>query len=254
MLDELSSLPPGKKIYFVSDLHLGSPDFDQSQVREKKMVRWLDQISTDAKAVFFLGDIFDFWFEYKHVIPKGFTRFIGKLVDLKERGIDVFFFTGNHDMWMFGYFPEELQIPVFREIIEVEINGKKFLLGHGDGLGPGDYSYKLLKGIFSNKICQWLFARIHPGIGFRMAQYWSRKSRISNSGKDIPVEKDRLIQFCREKEETSHFDYYVFGHRHDPFNYEIKENSIYFNLGDWIDHFTYGEYDGNEFKLLSYRD
>lgn len=252
MLDELSQLPAGKKIYFVSDLHLGSPNFDQSLEREKKMVSWLSRISKDAYAIFFLGDIFDFWFEYKHVIPKGYTRFIGKLVELKELGIQIYFFTGNHDMWMFNYFPTELQIPIFRSSIEIEVNEKKFMIGHGDGLGPGDYSYKFLKKIFSNKFCQWLFAGIHPGIGFRMAQYWSRKSRISNSDEDIPVEKDRLIQFCTEKEKISHFDFYIFGHRHKPFSYNLNGDSRYYNLGDWINHFTYGRFDGDEFELLTY--
>lgn len=254
MLTETINLPADKKIYFVSDLHLGSPDHDRSLVREKKMVDWLNTIASDAASIYFLGDIFDFWFEYKHVVPKGFIRFLGKISELKDSGIDIFFFVGNHDMWMFNYFPKELNIPVYRNLMTLQINDRKLLIGHGDGLGPGDSGYKFIKRVFSNPFCQWLFARIHPNLGFRIANYWSMKSRESGQGDEIPVEKDRLIKFCIDEEKQNHHDFYVFGHRHSPFRHELNLNSVYYNLGDWIDHFTYGEFSGSEFQLKSSKE
>jgi len=254
MLTELAKLPPGKKIYFVSDLHLGSPNEKLSLEREVKMVRWLDSVSNDAKAIFFLGDIFDFWFEYKHVIPKGFNRFLGKVLELKDNGVLIYFFTGNHDMWMFNFFPSQFGIPVYKEVITLDVGDKRFMIGHGDGLGSGDYSYKFLKSIFSNRLCQWLFGIIHPSLSFRIAQYWSKQSRVANSNGEITPEKDRLIQFCKSQEEVEHYDFYVFGHRHQPTKHQLNATSFYYNLGDWINHFTYGEFDESGFQVRKYED
>ena len=165
----------GKKIYFASDFHLGVPDFKTSLEREKRIVKWLDSIRHDAHTIYLLGDIFDFWFEYKHAIPKGFIRLQGKLAELTDAGIPIVFFTGNHDMWMFDYFPIQLGIPIYRDPQILHVGTQKLMIGHGDGLGPGDHTYKFLKKFFNSGLCQWLFARIHPNLGIGIASYWSRK-------------------------------------------------------------------------------
>src|SRR5688572_30696115 len=173
-----------KKIYFAADFHLGVPDYDSSLARERVIIQWLNSIRHDAHAIYLLGDIFDFWFEYKYTVPKGFIRLQGKLAELRDAGIPIFFFTGNHDMWMFDYFPKELDIPVFREPQLLSVGQHKLFIGHGDGLGPGDRTYKFLKKIFNSKICQWLFARIHPNLGMAIAHRWSKSSRISNQKRE----------------------------------------------------------------------
>jgi UDP-2,3-diacylglucosamine hydrolase len=237
-----------KHIYFLSDFHLGVPDAASSLVREKQVCAFLDQISNNAEEIFLVGDIFDIWFEYKTVVPKGFVRLLGKLAELTDKGIKISAFTGNHDMWMFGYLENELNIPVHRNVIEREWNGKKFLIGHGDGLGPGDHGYKFIKSVFSNKVSQWFFRWIHPDIGIRIANYFSRKSRIATGETDNIYhgdEKERLIVYSREKLKEKHYDYFIFGHRHLPLEIKIAENSTYFNLGDWIRYYTYVEFDGN---------
>lgn len=249
------TLPSNKKIFFASDFHLGVPNHEQSLEREKRIVRWLDSIQHEAHSIYLIGDIFDFWFEYKHAIPKGFIRLQGKLAELTDKGIPVIFFTGNHDMWMFDYFPKELNIPVYRDPIVVEINSKIFLIGHGDGLGHGDASYKILKKFFNSKICQWLFARIHPNLGIRIAHYWSRKSRISNVKREEKFqgeEKEFLLAYCKELEQKVHHDFYVFGHRHLPLDLRVAENSRYINLGEWVHFNTYAEYDGKEVYLKTF--
>jgi len=154
-----------KKVYFASDFHLGIDARLSSREREKQLVRWLEQIRKDAYSIYLVGDVFDFWFEYKTVVPKGYVRLLGKLAELRDEGIPIYFFTGNHDMWMFSYFEEELGIPIYREPIVREIMGKTFFIGHGDGLGPGDHGYKFIKRVFANPVCQWLFERLHPKIG-----------------------------------------------------------------------------------------
>lgn len=245
----------GKKLYFASDFHLGAPSKEDSLERELKIVRWLDSIKHDAHTIYLLGDIFDFWFEYKHAIPKGFIRLQGKLAELSDNGIPIVFFTGNHDMWMFDYFTKELNIPIYRKPVELEVEGKKLLIGHGDGLGPGDTSYKLLKKVFESKVCQWLFARLHPNFGIGLANFWSKRSRISNTKKDedkFKGEKEFLWQYSKDIEAQKHHDYYVFGHRHLPLDLEVDENSRYFNLGEWVNYDTYGVFDGNKFELTTF--
>jgi UDP-2,3-diacylglucosamine hydrolase len=244
------------KIYFASDFHLGAPNAEESLKREKKIVKWLDEIKVDAKEIYLVGDIFDFWFEYKTVIPRGFVRLQGKIAELTDSGIPIHLFTGNHDMWIFDYLPQELGVSLYRENIVKEFNGKKFLIGHGDGLGPGDNTYKLLKGFFASKICQWAFARIHPNFGIGIANAWSRKSRKSNIDYDEVFhgeEKEDLIIFCNEyikKDPT--IDYFVFGHRHLPLEINIGEKAKYFNLGEWIKYNSFGVFDGDKFELKSY--
>ncbi|MGK7391985.1 MAG: UDP-2,3-diacylglucosamine diphosphatase [Candidatus Cyclobacteriaceae bacterium M2_1C_046] len=253
-LEELH-LPAGKKVYFASDFHLGAPDKDSSRKREKKIIEWLESIRKDAHSIFLLGDLFDFWFEYKHAIPKGFIRFQGKLAELVDEGINIIIFTGNHDMWMFDYFPKEFSIPVYKEPHQITINNKNLLIGHGDGLGPGDLNYKLLKRIFRSRVSQWLFARIHPNTGIGIANFWSGRSRISNLKKNEEQflgEKEFLWQFCKKIEKAEHHDYYIFGHRHLVLELEVGTNSRYINLGEWVTGSNYAIFDGNQLKLHTF--
>ena len=244
-----------KKIYFASDFHLGAPTDEASLVREKKVVRWLDSIKNDAEEIYLLGDVFDFWFEYKRAIPKGFVRIQGKIAELTDAGIPVHWFIGNHDMWIFDYIPTELGVQLHRTEIEREYNGKKFFIGHGDGLGPGDRSYKFIKKVFRNKFCQWLFARFHPNFGIGLANFSSRKSRAKTGASDATFygeEKEMLIQYCKEHLKTKQVDYFVFGHRHLPIEFDLDNKSKYINLGDWISYFTYAEFDGEKMTLKTF--
>lgn len=256
MVTQQIDLPSNKKLYFASDFHLGAPDAPTSLEREKQIVAWLDSIKSDAHAIYLLGDIFDFWFEYRHAIPKGFIRLQGKLAELRDGGIYIAFFTGNHDMWMFNYFPTELGIPIFREPIELHIGKKILLIGHGDGLGPGETGYKILKKFFNSAICQWLFARIHPNLGMAIAHYWSRKSRISNMKREETFkgeENEFLFIWCREEEKHAHRDFYIFGHRHLVLDLPVGPNSRYLNIGEWVHHEgTYCEFDGTKAVLKKF--
>lgn len=245
-------VPAGKKIYFLSDFHLGAPDFERSLERERKIVAFLESIRNKAAAIFIVGDMFDFWFEYKHVTPKGYVRLLGKLAEITDSGVPIHFFVGNHDMWMQGYFEKELNIPVYFESKTFEWNGKKFFVGHGDGLGPGDHGYKLLKKVFRNKISQVLFGMLHPSWGIGLANFCSRKSRKKTGASDevfLGEENEWLIIFSKEILAKEHYDYFIFGHRHLPMNIKLSEKSRYINLGDWIKYFTYAEFDGHETQL-----
>ncbi len=245
-------LAQGKKVYFLSDFHLGAPDFQQSLAREKRLVKFLDQIAEDAAAIFVVGDLFDFWYEYKSVVPKGFVRILGKLASLTDSGIPIYFFVGNHDMWMNGYFEKELNIPVYFKEMPFEFNGKKFLIGHGDGLGPGDHGYKFIKKIFRNPVCQWLFGIIHPGIGIGLANYLSRKSRAATGQTDehfLGEENEWLITYCKDVLQQQYFDYFIFGHRHLPIDFALPKSSRYINLGDWLRYDSYAVFDGENIQL-----
>jgi UDP-2,3-diacylglucosamine hydrolase len=245
-----------KKIYFAADFHLGVPDYDSSLKRERQIIQWLESIRNDAHSIYLLGDIFDFWFEYKHTVPKGFVRLLGKLAELRDEGIPVYFFTGNHDMWMFDYFPKELGIPVYRQPQVIEVGNHKLLVGHGDGLGPGDHTYKVLKRFFNSKVCQWLFARIHPNLGMTIANSWSRKSRITNNMRDEKFdgqEREFLWIYCRDVEKTNHHDYYIFGHRHLPLDLKVSDKSAYVNVGEWVHFKTYAVYDGINVALKEFK-
>jgi UDP-2,3-diacylglucosamine hydrolase len=248
-------VPEGKKIYFSSDNHLGAPTHKESLPREKKFVAWLDEIKDDAAAIFLLGDLFDFWFEYKKVVPKGFTRTLGKLAEISDSGVPIYYFVGNHDLWMNGYFEDELNIPVFHKPQEFFFNQTSFLIGHGDGLGPGDKGYKLMKKVFTNSISKWLFRWLHPDLGVRLAQYMSVKNKLISGNEDekfLGEDNEWLIQYCKHKLQENHRDYFVFGHRHLPLEIELKPNSKYINLGDWIRYYTYGVFDGEKMELKEY--
>ena len=242
-----------KKIYFFSDVHLGLYPPDKSFRREKLLVNWLDGIKEDVAELYLLGDIFDFWHEYRHVVPRGYARFLGKLAGLADQGVKLHYFTGNHDLWVYDYLPAEIGVTLYRHHITREIDGRRFFIGHGDGLGPGDRSYKIMKGAFANKVLQWLFARIHPNVSMAFGKRWSKSSRYA---KGIVAEsykgddKEFQVVFARETLKKEHYDYFLFGHRHIPFDVHIG-NSRVINLGDWISNFTYAVWDGEELMLQS---
>ena len=245
-------VPTGKNIYFLSDFHLGVPDHASSLKREKCIVRFLSEIKEDAAAIFIVGDLFDFWYEYKKVVPKGFVRILGKMAELTDSGIPLYFFVGNHDMWMSGYFENELNIPVYYEPKNFEFNGKKFLIGHGDGLGPGDRGYKFLKKIFRNKACQWLFGLLPPYIGMGIAHRSSKSSRAATGQDDAQVlgeDEEWLISYCKEVLHQKHYDFFIFGHRHLPIDFSLDNGSRYINLGDWIRYNSYAVFNGQHIEL-----
>ncbi|WP_291871497.1 UDP-2,3-diacylglucosamine diphosphatase [Maribacter sp.] len=246
------SIPEGKKVYFASDNHLGAPTMEQSLPREKKFVAWLDDAKEDAAAIFLLGDLFDFWMEYKTVIPKGFTRTLGKLAELSDAGIPIYYFVGNHDLWMNGYFEEELNIPVYHTTQQFKLNDTSFFIGHGDGLGPHDKGFKRMKKVFTNPFAKWLFKWLHPDIGVRLGQYLSVKNKLISGDEDVTFlgeDNEWLVQYAKRKLATKHYDYFVFGHRHLPLEIDLNGKSTYVNLGDWISYYTYGVFDGTTLSL-----
>lgn len=247
---------PGKKIYFLSDFHLGAPDYEQSLHREKKIVQFLNTVCHDAGAIIIGGDVFDFWFEYKTVVPKYFVRLLGTLAAITDSGIPVLLFAGNHDMWMRGYFEKELNIPVYFQPQEFTWSNKKFFIGHGDGLGPGDHGYKFLKKIFRNPFCQWMFSILPPAWGMGLANYFSRSSRRKTGSADavfLGEDKEWLIQFCKNYLQSNQVDYFIFGHRHLPLDIRLNESARYINMGDWIQHFTYAVFDGSGLSLQKWK-
>ena len=248
-------LPPGKRIYLLSDFHLGAPNHAASLVRERRIVDFLERIRRDAAVIFIVGDLFDFWYEYRTVVPKGFVRILGKMAEITDSGIPIHFFIGNHDMWMKGYFEAELNIPVYHEPKEFEFNGRKFLIGHGDGLGPGDHGYKFIKKVFRNPVCQALFGILPPAVGVGLAGWLSRRSRATTGAEDsifLGEDKEWLLIYSREVLKREHFDYFIFGHRHLPMDILLNDTgSRYINLGDWIRYYTYAVFDGRQVVLES---
>jgi UDP-2,3-diacylglucosamine hydrolase len=243
-----------KKIYFLSDFHLGIPDHASSLEREKLLVKFLDEIKKDAGEIFLVGDMFDFWYEYRKVVPKGYVRLLGKLGELTDSGIVIHFFVGNHDMWMRDYFLKELNIPVYYKPMELERNGKKFLIGHGDGLGPGDHGYKRVKKLFRNPFSKWLFGIFPPILGIGLANYLSRRSRAAGLEEEVFLGEDKewLLIYSKAVLKEKKIDFFVFGHRHLAIDYRLNETSRYINLGDWMLFFTYAVFDGNTMELKSY--
>ncbi len=241
-----------KKIYFASDFHLGVPTLESSLEREKSICRWLDLIKADAEEIYLVGDIFDFWFEYTYTVPKGFTRLLGKIAELTDSGIKVVFFTGNHDLWMRDYFIKELNVVIHHQPITRVYNNKTFYIGHGDGMGPGDRGYKLLKIVFTSKLCHWLYSRLHPNFSFWFARFTSRRSRITTGDSDekfLGAEKEWLFLFCRDYLKEHKVDFFIFGHRHLPLELDIDGKAMYTNLGDWIKYRTYAVFDGQTLSL-----
>lgn len=250
MEEKIITLSAQKKIFFASDFHLGAPNSNESLLREKKIVKWLEIIKSEAQELFILGDVFDFWYEYRYLAPKGYFRFLSKIAEFTDEGIPVTFFKGNHDMWMKEYLPKAIGVKIYDDTLDLNINNVKFQIGHGDGLGPGDYSYKILRKLFRNKIAQWFFSRVHPNFSFWVANSWSANSRLHNDDdKKHLGDKETIYQHCLSEEQKQHRDYYIFGHRHLPMEMKVGDKSKYINLGEWITDFTYGVFDGKSFNL-----
>ena len=250
-------IPEGKKIYFASDNHLGAPTPEASAPREKRFVQWLSEIQQDAAALFLLGDLFDFWFEYKTVVPKGFVRVLGKLAEIADAGIPIHFFVGNHDLWMLDYLEKEVGIKVHYQPKEFTFNDRLFFIGHGDGLGPEDKSYKRMKKIFTNPFFQWCFRWLHPDLGMRLGHYLSVKNKLISGEEDaifLGEDKEWLAQYAKRKYNEKARDYFVFGHRHIPLDIAINDQARYINLGDWITHFTYAEFSENTMALKKWEN
>ncbi|WP_025764965.1 UDP-2,3-diacylglucosamine diphosphatase [Dyadobacter tibetensis] len=255
------ALTEGKKLYFSSDYHLGVPTPAASRDRERKIVAWLESIRSDAQVIFLVGDIFDFWFEYRHAVPKGSIRLLGKLAELADQGIEMIIFTGNHDMWMSGYLTDELGATIYRNPVSFTITHssgsvRNLLVGHGDGLGPGDHTYKFLKKIFENRFFQGLFRFVHPDIGIGIAKAWSRRSRLANVNKGeerfMGEDKEWLLIYCQKVEQRQHHDYYIFGHRHLVLDLPVNNHSRYINLGEWVSQQHYAQFDGKATRILSF--
>jgi len=244
-----------KNIYFASDFHLGTPSYSESRAREDRIVNWLNFIEPDCSELFLMGDIFDFWFEYAKVIPKGFIRLQGKLAQMTDSGIKIYFFKGNHDMWVRDYFTKEIGMEIISDEKIIERNGKKFYLHHGDGLGPGDAKYKFLRKIFRSKLCQWLFARLHPNFGIGIANAWSQGSRAAQTVKEefAGEDKEWLAIFAKEQLQKQHFDYFIFGHRHLPLDMDLGGGSRYVNTGEWLNYNSYAVFDGVNLRLEYYK-
>lgn len=244
-----------KSIYFASDFHLGLDIIGSSREREQRIVDWLDSILENADELYLLGDLFDYWFEYKMVVPKGFVRLLAKLGEFTRKGIPVHIFIGNHDMWMFDYLEDELDVIIYREPLACILQGKKMLLGHGDGLGPADHGYKFIKKVFSSKINQWLFARIHPNLGVRLMKYISQKPRKNyTEEKYLGAKKEWLQQYCEKKLKTTPFDYFIFGHRHLPLDITLSnQQARYINTGDWLSYNSFAELKDGQLTLHYYQ-
>ncbi|MDA3928421.1 MAG: UDP-2,3-diacylglucosamine diphosphatase [Prolixibacteraceae bacterium] len=244
-----------KRTYFISDVHLGAPALKNNREREKLFVNCLEKIAEDADAIYLLGDIFDYWYEYKKVVPRGFVRTLGKIAEITDRGIPVHFFTGNHDVWVFDYLPEEIGIIVHREPYEVTINNKTFFLAHGDGLDPKEKGYLFLKKLFTSKTAQFLFSRLHPNFAFWLGHNWSKHSRISKGlepEKSTGLENETVVTFAKRYCEKNEIDYFIFGHRHILLNEEIKPNTKVMILGEWINYFSYAVFDGKNLELKKF--
>lgn len=247
-----------KKIYLASDFHLGAPDPTSSRLREQKILRWLSHIEADASAIYLVGDIFDFWFEYQTVVPKGAVRLLGKLAQMSDAGIDIHFFVGNHDLWMFDYFPQELGITVHHQPIQIMLGTERFFIGHGDGLGPKDHGYKRLKKVFLHPFCQWLFRWLHPDLGIRLAQGSSKASRTAQKEPEhfLGATDEWLLVYANFKlKKNPDLDYFIFGHRHLPLDILLDNgHSRYVNLGEWFDSCTYAVYADEQLTLKAFEN
>jgi len=245
-----------EKIYFVSDVHLGAPALQNNRERELRFVEWLDLVGRDAREIFLLGDIFDFWFEYKSVAPRGFTRVLGKLAELTDKGIPVHFFTGNHDLWVKDYLPSETGVILHRDSFRTEFSGKRFFLAHGDGLDREDKGYILLKKVFTNKVLQRLYSWLHPDMASAVARRWSEHSRLSKNicGPEFKGEQEGLYQFTLSVMEEEKADYYIFGHRHRAAEMKVGESGRFILLGEWIRSYSYGVFDGKDFELKYFKE
>lgn len=247
----------GKNVYFLSDAHLGSLAIPHGRTQERRLVRFLDSIKEKASAVYLLGDMFDFWNEYRYVVPKGYSRFLGKLSEMTDNGVEVHFFAGNHDLWTYGYLEEECGVIVHKAPVTTEIYGKVFFLAHGDGLGDPDNKFKILRKLFHNRTCQRLLNFVHPRWGMALGLNWAKHSRLKRAdGKEVPFmgeDKEFLVRFARDyKRSHPNIDYFLFGHRHIELDLPIDKSTRMLILGDWIWQFTYAVFDGEHLFLGEY--
>jgi len=245
-----------KKIYFASDQHFGVPTLEKSHERERLFVKWLEMAEKDAEHIFLLGDLFDFWFEYKSVVPRGYTRVLGKIAQITDKGIPVSFFVGNHDLWMWDYFKEELGVNVYHKPRVFDFFGKKFFLGHGDGLGPYDKGFKRMKKVFTNPLAQWLFARVHPNFAVGVANFFSKRSRLANGDSDqvfMGKDKEWLIKYAERKLETQNIDFFLFGHRHLTMDIELSKGARYVNTGEWVTKSSYAVFEKGKLLLKEFK-
>lgn len=248
------------KTYFVSDAHLGSKALKDKFFNEKKLVRWMNEIQPDCEALYLLGDMIDFWFEYREAVPKGYARFFGKLAEFTDAGIPVYWFAGNHDIWLFDYVQKELGVQVVQGSLSISIKGKQFFLSHGDGLGDPSFMFRLLRGIFHSRACQRLFGWIHPDMGLTFGLNWAKHSRLKREDHPetyLGENQEYLIQFVkneiREKGDQS-ADFYIFGHRHIVLDLQLSVKSRIVILGDWFQHFTFASFDGEHLELVNFEE
>lgn len=247
-----------KNIYFISDAHLGSLATENGREQERLLVAFLDSIKNKAEAVYMLGDMFDFWYEYRHVVPKGFSRFLGKLSELTDSGVEVHYFLGNHDIWAYSYLQDECGVVLHKAPVTTVINGKTFFLAHGEGLGETSRGFRFIQSVFHNKTCQILFSALHPRWGMSFGLNWAKHSRLKREdGRERPYmgeDKEYLVLWT--KEHMAHhadIDYYIFGHRHIELDLMLSKSVRMFILGDWISQFTYAVYDGKYISLQTYQ-
>lgn len=252
-----------KKIYFISDCHLGATSLQQPLEYERRVVRFLESIEDDCEELYLLGDIIDYWFEYKYVAPQGFTRFLGKLAMMSDKGVKIHWFTGNHDIWIFDYLPREIGCQIHRSPEVMEIHGQRFFLAHGDRLGKDSKALTLMNGFFHNRVCQKLYSWLHPDWTTGFAFWWSKKSRLT--GNDFPEymgeQKEHLVQYAKQRiNDGLKVDYFIFGHRHIMLDLMLTRDTRLMILGDWIQHFSYAVLDeeGNlmldQYELPEYEE
>lgn len=246
-----------KNIYFLSDAHLGSLAIDHGRTHERRLVRFLDDIKHKAAAVYLLGDMFDFWYEYRYVVPKGYTRFLGKLSELTDLGVEVHFFTGNHDIWMYGYLHDECGVIIHTKPLLTEIYGKLFYLAHGDGLGDPDRKFGFIRRVFHNPLCQRLFSGLHPRWGMWFGLHWAKHSRLKRGGRTEPPymgeAHEPLVLFTKQYMRTHQdIDYFIYGHRHIQLDLLLLHKSRMMIIGDWITQFSYVVFDGEHIFLEDY--
>jgi len=246
-----------KPIYFISDAHLGSWAIEHRRMQERRLVRFLDSIKEKAGAVYLLGDMFDFWFEYRYVVPCGYTRFLGKLSELTDMGVEVHYFIGNHDIWTYGYLEKECGVILHKKPLTTEMYGKVFFLAHGDGLGDPDPKFRFIKSIFHSRVCQRAFAAIHPRWGVWLGQTWAKHSRLKRPGGEEPPymgeNKEHLVLYTKRYiQYHSNVDYFIYGHRHIEVDLQLTRKARMIILGDWISHFSYVVFDGEHLFMEQY--
>ena len=246
-----------KPIYFLSDAHVSSWAIEHGRMQDRRLVRFLDSIKEKAAAVYLLGDMFDFWYEYKYVVPRGYTRFLGKLSELTDMGVEVHFFTGNHDIWAYDYLEKEGGVILHKQPLTTEIYGKIFFLAHGDGLGDPSRSFKLIRWIFHNRVCQWAFSTLHPRWALWFGQTWARHSRMKHEAEGAPAymgeDREHLVLYTKRYiQYHSNVDYFIYGHRHIEVDLQLTKKARMIILGDWISQFSYVVYDGEHLFMSQY--